>query len=224
MRSSRKACWPAALVAAVMVGTGGAAASDLGGGQTFSSPSRISQAWAGFYVGGHLGFSMMNHDVTLTPGPSQFSINSSSLSGGLMAGVNASVTQNVILGAEADLTLMNNASNRLINGGRYFGDADVMGSLRGRLGMTFDQFMVYGTAGMTLAGIDMGGPFGRIGKSRLGFTVGAGIEANLTRNVFARVEYLFTGFGSDNYGIGAGQSLGGSSNMHTVRGGVGFRF
>jgi outer membrane immunogenic protein len=219
----RKARLPAALVAAVMVGAGGASASDLGG-QTFSSPSRISQAWAGFYVGGHLGFSMMNHDVTLTPGPSQFSINSSSLSGGLMAGLNASVTQNVILGAEADVTLMNNTSSRIINAGRYFGDADVMGTLRGRLGMTFDQFMVYGTAGMALAGVDMGGPFGRAGKSRLGFTIGAGIEANLTRNVFARVEYLFTGFGSDSYGIGANQALGGSTNMHTVRGGVGFRF
>lgn len=224
MQRFRQTFAAAAAVAAFACLPSGAGASDLPQGHVFASPSRVAQAWSGFYAGGQLGFNMTNYDVTLTPGPSQFSINTSSLSGGVFAGLNASVTQNIILGAEADLTLMNNAGSRLINGGRFYGDSDVMGSLRGRLGMTFDQFMIYGTAGAALAGIDHGGPFGRIGKSRLGFTVGAGVEANLTRNVFARIEYLFTGFGSDTYGIGAGQTLAGTANMHTIRGGVGFRF
>ncbi len=214
-----------------LIGAAGVAAlaapgvgADLDRGGVFASPSRISQAWNGFYVGGQLGFTFANYDVTLTPGPSQFTITPASFAGGLLAGVNASVTQNVVLGAEADIAFMNAAGDRTIGGARYFGQSGTMATVRGRLGMTFDQFMIYGTAGAAFAGIDHGGPAGRASRTRLGYVIGAGIEANLTRQLFVRAEYLFSGFGSESYAIGGGQSIGAPAHMHSVRGAIGWRF
>ena len=79
------------------------------------------------------------------------------------------------------------------------------GSIRGRLGVAFDRFVIFGTAGWAWGNPSnayalYGAPpfFTRSGYS-FGWTVGAGIEYAFTNNVFGRIEYRYTNLGTSSF-------------------------
>lgn len=89
---------------------------------------------------------------------------------------------------------------------------EIQGSVRGRLGVAFNRFLVYGTGGAAfgdihdtyvgVAGVDS------FRRTKVGYTAGGGIEYAVTNNVILGAEYRFTDFGSYtdnliNSGIGA---------------------
>jgi outer membrane immunogenic protein len=70
--------------------------------------------------------------------------------------------------------------------------------VRGRIGIAFDRFLVFGTGGFawgdpsssyTLLGA---GPLAVNGVNASGWTAGAGLDYALTDHVFGRVEYRYT--------------------------------
>ncbi|MGZ5530160.1 MAG: outer membrane protein, partial [Limisphaerales bacterium] len=72
------------------------------------------------------------------------------------------------------------------------------GSIRGRLGVTFDRFLVFGTGGwatgnpstaFTLTG---SAPFATTGGKSNGWTAGAGVEYAITDTILGRIEYRYT--------------------------------
>ena len=88
---------------------------------------------------------------------------------------------------------------------------DVQGSIRGRLGFAWDRVLIYATGGVAFGGINtditvfgtdfFGTPvFGSGNRSttRVGWTVGGGLEYALTNNWSVRAEYRFTDFGRIN--------------------------
>ena len=119
------------------------------------------------------------------------------------------------------------------------------GTARGRVGMSVTpQVLLYATGGLaygsiksngTLSGFTPGGvaitAVGSTSQTRIGWTVGAGIEGMITRNWSAKLEYLYMDLG--NYNV-AGVSLAPASligiNANSrftdsiVRAGVNYRF
>jgi outer membrane immunogenic protein len=94
---------------------------------------------------------------------------------------------------------------------------DWQASIRGRLGWAFDRWMVYATGGVAWANVEveahfeapfprdlpgLGGGFASADKTLIGATVGGGFEYAFTPNLSFGLEYRFTKFDSENFGLG----------------------
>ena len=123
--------------------------------------------------------------------------------GGVYGGYNFQVDPNWVVGLEGDVTFSNRASNSWDS------------TIRGRVGYAYDRFLLYGTGGVAFG--DVKG-FGS-STTKVGWTVGAGVEAALTSNVTARLEYRHTDLGTATFG---GGSVTQTSNDLML--GVGFKF
>lgn len=109
--------------------------------------------------------------------------------------------------------------------------ADIQGSIRGKVGIAWDRVLIYGTGGVAFGGFNTnlslansgavtGAPFfanGNVSSTRVGWTVGGGIQYAVTNNWWIFGEYRYTDFGTHNEGnlTGATSLLGvpGSANF-----------
>ena len=96
--------------------------------------------------------------------------------------------------------------------------ADIQGSIRGRVGVAFDRVLIFATGGVAFGGFNTdvslstfdatGAPFfasASRSNTRVGWTVGGGIEYAITNNWSVRAEYRFTDFGTINEALFSGQ-------------------
>lgn len=74
-------------------------------------------------------------------------------------------------------------------------DIDYFGTVRGRIGYAFNQYLVYATGGLAYGG----------GDTDLGYTVGGGLEYAISRNLSVKVEGLYVNL--DTKISGAGTSV-----------------
>ena len=101
-----------------------------------------------------------------------------------------------------------------------------LGTVRGRVGYAWDRVMPYVTGGLAVGDIQatpLG--FGNVNETKLGWAVGGGVEAALTGNWTAKLEYLHVDLGHVNCGVlvwGLPTRVGFQADE--VRGGVNFRF
>ena len=117
--------------------------------------------------------------------------------------------------------------------GGYEGDnlgveskAGLDGSLRARLGVAVTpDILVYGTAGGALQNNKITDTVTGSSDSNthLGWTAGVGTDVKITEQVFGRVEYRYTDFGSEDYAINGG-TVEADSRDHRVMFGVGMKF
>jgi len=101
----------------------------------------------------------------------------------------------------------------------------VDGSLRARLGFAAtDNLLIYGTAGGAAERMEVNvAGAGSDTQTMLGWTAGAGVDAKLTENVFGRLEYRYTDYGSETFEFGPG-NLDVDDTSHKVMVGVGMKF
>lgn len=128
--------------------------------------------------------------------------------------------ENFVYGAEAELGY--NGVKGDDNG--IDSKAGFEGSLRARLGYAVTpEILLYGTGG--LAGRNLKVEDNVLGTSdsatMLGWTAGLGTDIKLTDNVFGRVEYRYTDFGSKDFGGGIGNV---KATDNRVTFGVGMKF
>lgn len=152
--------------------------------------------WSGFYLGAQLGAQGVRAFA-----PGEGTIDGTAVVGGLFAGANWQANS-MVLGAEADVEYSGfdetqPCGNPLWDCNAY---VDWQGSLRGRLGFAADTLLFYGTAGVAFANV--GGsttsPIDEVFADesiRVGYTVGAGVEAAFTENLIGRFEYRYTNLG-----------------------------
>jgi outer membrane immunogenic protein len=97
-------------------------------------------------------------------------------------------------------------------------------SLRARMGVAVtDDVLVYGTAGGAAQSLKITDVAGSDRNTLVGWTAGAGIDVKMTENVFGRIEYRYTDFGSRTFNTGSGdQSV--SSHDNRVTFGIGMKF
>jgi outer membrane immunogenic protein len=207
--------------------------------------------WTGFYVGVNVGvrwghfdgsapaagtpffdaFSNFNQPVFAVP----FSFNANSGVAGLHGGHNTQLSPNWLVGFEVDVTwgrgsgsssfsfadIPNNTSGTVL----FSGKIDWSMSLRGRAGYTVGSWLLYVTAGLSIARVSVSasgatngagtftcGDFftcifttsstSAFSASQLvpGGVIGGGLEYQFATSWIFRVEYLFTSYGTVDFG------------------------
>jgi outer membrane immunogenic protein len=220
-----------------------AVAADLPGRMEPVAPVAYVPAfsWTGFYLGGELGWIQTNAQYTtgalLLGAP--FVVTSGSdkngLSYGALAGYNYQVGQ-LVLGIEADFQgwTVGEIRYTAITGDFLTAHSKWGGSIRGRLGYAADRALLYLTGGAAFVsnetsipstGITIGGD-----DTRVGWTVGAGLDYAFSNNWFTGLEYRYSQYEAKtftypipilNLGIvGFKQEL--NSNQVTAR--IGYKF
>ncbi len=103
---------------------------------------------------------------------------------------------NIVAGAEADIGYSwADGSNA-----GYTSDSGVEGSLRARLGYVVSPaVLLYATAGGAAKDLEVSDGVTSESNTMIGWTAGAGADMMVTDNVFGRVEYRYTDFGSDTF-------------------------
>ena len=165
--------------------------------------------WAGLYVGANLG-SLMTRSKgdELVYGYGMTSANGTGVFASANLGYNWQ-TNNLVVGIEADLGLASTRAQGFSEASSEYNrvkvDYSSLGSLRARLGYSFDRVLVYGTAGLAVANINFVGMHfsdpditsdGRVSVKglRTGWIVGAGIEYAISQNYSLKTEALYLGF------------------------------
>ena len=225
------------LVAAMGLGSAQvASAADMPMKAQPMAPVAAPYSWTGFYLGGNVGGTWGHDKITSTTDPvawgttgaasidgaSPTTLNPNGFIGGLQAGYNWQINQNWLLGIEADADWSGGSASRTLT---YVGAAGVanndfmanstkstfLATLRPRLGVTFDQSLLYVTGGLAIGTLQTTDSFGSFGgasvgtvnssTTRTGWTVGGGFEYAFARNWSAKAEYLHVDLGNFNASI-----------------------
>jgi outer membrane immunogenic protein len=207
--------------------------------------------WSGIYVGGQIGYAWGTTNANAGDNFGDFetfSFNTNGVIGGAHVGYNLQLNQFVI-GLEGDVdgsSLSNTQTGVIFPGGAVAarilpantiipvtvsGHLNVQGSIRGRLGYAWDRVLLYATGGVAFGGFGGGisSPFGFASQNttRVGWTVGGGLEYAITNNWSLRAEYRYTEFGrSTIFASNAFGAVGGFANVkfNENRAQVGFSY
>ncbi len=221
------------LAAGITIGalaTGSAFAADLSVPITTAPATPVTSMsepgidWSGFYTGvyGAYGAGRMEG----TNGTGTTTVDPNGIIAGVTAGANTQI-DSIVLGVEGDLGWSGQSGNATCaGGGTCNADFDWVGSVRGRIGYALDPMMIYGTGGIAAARANTSSPLGSYSDTYVGWTVGAGVEAALTQQVSAKLEYAYSDFGSRTAPAGtlAGTATDTSLTSHAVKLGLNYRF
>jgi outer membrane immunogenic protein len=219
-------------VLALFGSTFAASAADLGARPIGKAPIVAPPppfSWTGCYIGGNIGAKKgeLDADATLAAVPPLFPLTTTLLftggesETGFIGGGQVGCqwqTGAFVLGFEGDFDATNLERTFIVPAGLAVapfvaGDAftlsnDWQASLRGRLGWAFDRFLVYATGGVTWANFEVaaalvGTPFiVSADKTLTGWTVGGGFEWGFTPNWSLGLEYRFSQYDRENFGLG----------------------
>jgi outer membrane immunogenic protein len=157
--------------------------------------------WTGAYAGVTLGYGFAGETRVEEPGVTTDIDTDGFLAGGFV-GYNYQVG-NIVAGIEGDLGYnWEDGSNAGLTT-----ESGVEGSLRARLGYVISpQILLYATAGGAGKDLEVSDVTGSDSNTMIGWTAGAGADIMITEQVFGRVEYRYTDFGSDTFTTGLGDS------------------
>ena len=177
-----------ASVAALVTMTGAANAADILQREAapMSAPSFYAPYnWTGFYAGINGGGGW---------GQSEWSGNSSAISGGFVGGTigyNWQLGQGVY-GLETDIDWSNIGGSTGCGITSCETKNDWLGTARIRIGYAFDRFMPYMTGGLAYGGIHSNvAGFVSSSDTKVGWTVGAGVEGIISGSWTGKIEYLY---------------------------------
>jgi len=205
-----------AATAALMVGVVGANAADIYApppvAEVIYSPAPAF-SWTGGYVGGLFGYEW--GDAKVDKGPS---LSPDGWMGGLYGGYNFQTNDYAVFGLEGDISL--SGAEDKANG--YTVENKWNGTVRARVGLAFDRFMLYGTGGLAVGQVEVKTGGNSDSSTRAGWTIGAGMEAAITNNLVGRLEYRYTDLGSHNYDVSPKRDVDFQSSQVMV--GLGYKF
>jgi len=171
-------------------------------------------SWAGPYAGISAGYGFSGHAKVHDGGPD---IKTKGFVGGVFGGYQWQ-QENFVYGAEADLGYNGTKGDS----GGVNSKGGFEGSLRARLGYAVTpEILLYGTGGGALKNQKISVPGDSDSNTMLGWTAGVGTDIKITDNVFGRVEYRYTDFGSKSFDS-VGTKVKESDNRVTF--GVGMKF
>lgn len=165
---------------------------------------------------------------------------------GLQGGYNYMLPSRVVIGAEADISfpslLAGSAtfSSPSIGTASYLDQVEFSGTLRGRIGYAPGNWLFYATGGLAysydqltrtqLSGMPAGGTAapGTVENlymvPRFGVALGGGVELALTPKWMARLEFLYTDYGSPSVEFpDAAESFKSDLNVETLRAGLDYK-
>ena len=157
----------------------------------------------GVVGGGHIGYN--------------FSTQGLPLFGSIASGFGNALGAGVVFGVEGDVDGSDYRRSTFFGaGGPAFLPAggfttvreQIQGSARGRLGLAYNRILVYGTGGAAFGVFNTDyNNFGHLNvnsfsTTRVGYTVGGGIEYGVANNFAVRAEYRYSDFGTFSNGLG----------------------
>ena len=204
-------------------------------------------SWTGFYVGAQAGYAFGRETSVFVPGfvgaavlPT-FGASPSGFIGGGHVGYNLS-TQSFpflggfggsggIIGLEGDVDGTTAHKVYPLLGASQGVFNTIQGSIRGRIGFAYDRVLFYATGGAAFGEFKNSTSFAGFtdltDTTRVGYTVGGGIEYAITNNWSARVEYRYSDFGTVNQPLvvtAPGFSLSHRETQQRVQVGVSYKF
>lgn len=176
--------------------------------------------WSGFYAGLHGGYLKSNARLKTSRG----NLGGSMFTMGLHGGYNWQ-SDNYIFGLEADINPLYFGKTKKRRGTISESDFSPLATIRPRIGMAFDNALLYGTAGVSFGGGSVKGGGKEVSKLQTGWVIGAGSEYAFNNNWIMRAEYLFHGYGSSQkYKIKPATRSIKYKNSHEVRMGISYKF
>ncbi len=217
----------AALVA--MAATSPGLAADFIG---FADGSDNQYDWSGFYVGVLAGVGT-GEAVSTTTG-----VSTSVPLAGAIAGVTVGGNMQsgkIVFGLEGDLAwagLKGETTCNLNPAYSCHGEISWSGTARVRLGYSLDSTLLYGTAGLAVAGgkatVESTPPglTGSHDSTSYGWIAGAGAEMAFNANTSVKIEYAYTDYGTVNAPAGTVAAAASSIDTatHSVKAGLNFHF
>lgn len=194
-------------------------------------------SWTGFYLGAHVGYGWAKTDWSFPGGATSFASHDTNgfLAGGQI-GFNYQFGQ-WVLGIEADgsWTDMNNSTGCLLAPISCSTDVKWMALVTGRLGWAaWDRALLYVKGGAAFADHEftVSAPVPiiflpvatRASDTRVGWTIGAGLEYAFAPNWSAKIEYNFIDFGSDRMTFTDGSAVDIDQHINVVKFGINYRF
>lgn len=208
--------------------------------------------WTGVYIGGQIGYAWTSGNNNFNGfdpffGTGTFLSTSiggtpSGVIGGGNVGYNYQINQWVLgLEGSVDGTSLSNTSAAFFPDGTTLSahsTADIQGSICGKLGVAWDRALIYATGGVAFGGfnttVSISNPgfgffgSGNVSTTRVGWTVGGGIQYAVTNNWSIFAEYRYTNFGSirqNDFGVlPAGVFFNGSHQINQNQVQVGFDY
>jgi outer membrane immunogenic protein len=173
--------------------------------------------WTGPYLGGQIGYAWGNDPANVVffippppppPPPVDPFGSPQGVIGGAHVGYNLQIDQWVVgLEGSVDGTSLSSSAFDPGSGLTVGFRSDIQGSIRGRAGIAFDRVLLYATGGVAFAGITdnytdvtgvvtgLPGATSSFSHTRVGWTVGGGLEYAVTNNWSVRAEYRYSDFG-----------------------------
>ncbi len=175
--------------------------------------------WTGLYVGGQIGYAWgqdpvswlgISEDDELAAGT--FGHTPQGVIGGAHVGYNLQYNQWAVLGPEGSVDGTSLSKTLVVPVNDFMGDtpgsitstsqANVQGSIRGRLGIAWDRTAGVAFTGFNTTIVDTTGFFTGVpgtnatfSNTRAGWTAGGGVEYAVTDNWWVRAEYRYSNFG-----------------------------
>ncbi len=176
--------------------------------------------WSGGYIGGVVGYGWSSSDVDY----SFFSntVKPQGVSGGIVGGMNFMLTPMFLAGLEADATWNGLSDKKDLGIAEVTMRSDWQISARGRAGVVFDRFLVYGTAGLSFNNVEMSAANASNSQTLVGYAVGLGAEALLTQHITTRAEFIYTGYADADFSVGPAAKA--TFDQGVLRAGVGYKF
>lgn len=190
MRRFHRAALGIAFGAASAVTMSGlAVAADLPPGPYYTAPAPLSAySWAGPYLGATLGYEWGSVDNSLT--------RPSGIAGGVEAGYNWQRGA-FVFGGEADIQL-SGADDTL---SPYEFSNPWFGTIRGRAGVTLNNVLVYGTAGLAYGDLRADSFNLTESHTNVGWVAGAGVEVGFTPRWSAKAEWLYLDLSDSSFSV-----------------------
>jgi outer membrane immunogenic protein len=206
--------------------------------------------WSGFFVGINGGGAWGDYESELTspllPG---FAAGLDLSAGGFVVGGQAGYNHqidNFVLGVEADAAfseIEGDVSIPITIPGTHFDlvsadfSTNFLATFRGKVGVTFDNVLVYATGGAAVTEIEakfaaldglVPGLEASDSQTHWGWTVGAGVEVAINQNWSLKAEYLYIDFDEESYFEDALSLLDADYSVdldtQIVRAGINYRF
>ncbi|MBD8689093.1 MULTISPECIES: outer membrane protein [unclassified Rhizobium] len=186
-----------------------------------SAPTAVETSefsWAGGYAGIHGGYGWMEGTLSQGGLTEDGDFNGGRVGG--FGGWNFDVGHNFILGVEADVSYDWNdvdftSTNKV--------GTDVSGSVRGRAGYAVDHALFFVSSGFTATKGYWENVIADQKETFKGWTVGAGVDFALTKNIFTRVEYRYNDYGDTDFRISS-SPLNFDTKQHAVNIGLAVKF
>jgi outer membrane immunogenic protein len=193
-------------------------------------------SWTGGYLGGQIGYGWGKSEFS--DGFDSLRVKPDGFLGGLYAGYNFDVGNNVILGIDGDVTYNNLKDSYSVGDGEFGADVESKlrwsGAVRARAGVALDRFLPYIAGGVAFGSVkntlSASDGFDTISTSQsktlTGWTAGAGVDYAATDNLIVRLEYRYTDYGHKDFDFGTDDLVSVRDKFKTneVRLGIAYKF